>query len=231
MDRFDMTYSLPSIDYWLGTDATGSSVLETLLKSTTYTLLDIIAASTLAVVIALPFAAASASNSSFASRLLFRVATTFSFATPLIAVLLLMYSIYGDSPLIFPLVAGFLLWGNSALTLQTAISFEWNALYIIAARSTGLADPFLIRHHLIPNLIVPIKAAWTANLPIMLSTSVLTAYLGANTNNLRLGGLLKTGYDLFPSVWWMWLPATVVVIAAFILLFAATAWLPDYSKN
>lgn len=210
-----LPYAAPSTQHWLGTDALGNDYALALGKSTLFTVLDVASAATIAVAIGALFAVIGSAARGFAGRFIFRLATVFSFATPLIAVLLLLYSLLGDRAYLFAIVVGSLLWGNSALTLQTAILERWNAPYMLAAKAQGL--PLLIRimKCLMPALSTPTRAAWVANWPMILSVSVLTAYLGATAGALRLGSLLRTGYDVFPSVWWLWLPPTLIVSLLF----------------
>ena len=118
-------YAPPSFENWLGTDALGQSFLSQILQSTGLTILDVVAAASLAVLWAFVAATFGSIFRKGIGQFVFGVASMFSFATPLIAVLLLLYSIFGDSSLIFPLAVGSLLWGGAALTLQTAMSQEW----------------------------------------------------------------------------------------------------------
>ncbi len=214
-------YTAPSLSYWLGTDALGRSQLPMLLSGTAFTLLDVVAAASLALIIAGFVATLGSAFRSGWNRFVFGFATTFSYSTPLVAVLLLLYSIFGDHPAVFPLTAGTLLWGTAALTLQTAISNEMRSVYMQAARAQGIGRTRVLVFHLLPNLIPSVVAAWLANWPTILSVSILAAYLGAHGDSPRLGSLLKTGYELFPACWWLWLPSTLVTCLVFVLLFLA----------
>jgi len=227
MSTLPALYAPPSIDNWLGSDALGGSFLIVLLKSTALTMLDVASAASLALLLGFLIAIFGSIYRNQLGRFVFRIASTFSFATPLIAVLLLLYSIFGDAPFVFPLTVGCLLWGSAALILQTAISQEWQSEYIKAARGFGNTRLRLIIGHLLPNLLDPIRAAWVASWPAMLSASILTAYLGASGGSPRLGSLLRTGYELFPAAWWLWLPPTVIVSASFAAVFA----LSGFSEN
>ena len=215
-------YSSPSADYWLGSDALGRSFLPVLLEATVNTLIDVGAAASLALLIAILIASLGSLFRGSVGKFTFNLASTFSFSTPLIAVLLLLYSIWGDHPAVFPLAVGSLLWGSAVLTIQTALSQETRSSYIKAARSFGISKTRVLFVHLLPNLLVTLRIAWLANWPAMLSASVLTAYLGAHGGSPRLGSLLKTGYELFPSCWWLWLPPTLVTAATFAVLFLIT---------
>jgi ABC-type dipeptide/oligopeptide/nickel transport system permease subunit len=222
MDAKLPPYSGPSASQWLGTDALGESFLRLLLQGTIYTLVDVFIAATIALLIAIIVASLGSFFRGTLSRFIFNLASLFSFSTPLIAVLLLLYSLFGNHPVIFPLTVGCLLWGSATLTIQTAIAIEAHSSYIKAARSLGITDARLFLFYLVPNLVIPIRAAWLANWPSMLSASILTAYLGAHAGGPRLGSLLKSGYELFPSCWWLWLPPTIVVSIIFTLLFLGT---------
>ena len=217
-----LPYSHPSTGQWLGSDALGESFLPLLIKGTVYTLADVGAAATRALLIAVMIASLGAVFRGILGRFTFNLASTFSFSTPLIAVLLLLYSFLGDHPAVFPVTVGCLLWGSATLTMQTAIAQEANSGYIKTARSFGISKTRLILIHLLPNLVTSLRAAWLANWPAMLSASIITAYLGAHGGSPRLGSLLKTGYELFPSCWWLWMPPTIVTCGTFVIIFLVT---------
>lgn len=215
-------YAPPSSEHWLGADALGRSFLPMLLKGAAWTLADVAGAATLALAIAALVAIWGSVFRGAWGRFVFGVASTFSFATPLVAVLLLLYSFLGDHPVVFPLTAGLLLWGTASLTLQTAIAQEMRSTYIRAARGLGIGRLRVLTFHLLPNLVPAGFAAWLSNWPAMLSASILAAYLGAHSASPRLGSLLKAGYDLFPGCWWLWLPPTLMACLSFAFLFLST---------
>ncbi len=215
-------YAPPSLDNWMGSNALGQPFLPLLMQGTAFTLVDIGAATSLSLAIAIVIASLGSIFRGTWGRFAFTLASTFSFSTPLIAVLLLLYSILGDRPEIFPITAGCLLWGNATLTLQTAISQESGSTYIKAARGLGIGRIRLIFYYLLPNLMAPLRAAWLASWPATLTVSILAAYLGAHGGSPRLGSLLNTGYEIFPACWWLWLPPTMIVCATFAASFIAT---------
>lgn len=216
-------FAPPSLSQWLGSDALGQSFLRILLVGSGLTVADVVLAATIALFIGFMVAMCGSVMRGWAARFFFTLASTFSFSTPLLAVLLLLYSLVGDHSAVFPIAAGGLLWGSSALTLQTALARERRSTYLKEARALGFGSSQILLGHLLPNLIPHFRAAWAANLPVVLSTNILVAYLGAHGSNPRLGSLLKSGYELFPACWWLWLPVTVMTCVAFAVLFSLSS--------
>jgi ABC-type dipeptide/oligopeptide/nickel transport system permease subunit len=216
-------YAPPGLGHVFGADALGRSFAPLLVSGIASTILDVVLASIIAVAVAILLASLGSVYRGRYARFVLGLAAAFSFSTPLIAVLLLLYGTFGDRRIIFPAVCGFLLWGNATLTIQTAIARAWASPYVRAARSMGVTRFAILRIHLLPNIVGPLFAAWVANWPMMISVSVLVSFLGAKGPEVNLGSLLKTGYEIFPSCWWLWsFPTAAVCLVTF--LFYALAW-------
>ena len=210
-------YAPPGLECWLGVDALGRSFLPRLIAGSFTTALEIAFAATLALLIGLVFGGIGASGKGLAGRLVFRTGSMLSFSTPLIAVLLLLYSFAGDRRGIFPLSAGILLWGPAAMTFQTVIARERSSDYMKMAKALGIPPLQRTLFYLLPNLGPAAAQAWLANWPVMLTAHLIAAYLGA-TGGSTLGSLLKSGYDIYPSAWWLWLPPTLVSAGLYALV-------------
>lgn len=212
----------PSAVHWLGTDALGRDVLHLILTSLTFTAADVLLAAIIAVMVGTAIALSCAMLPTWVSRCIFSVTVTFSFATPLIAVLLFAYRITGDHALLFPTVTGMLLWAIPETTIHAALLQNLNARYVKFAQSLGLQRHTILIRLVLPNLAPHIWSSFVALIPPILSANILVAFLGIGTTTVRLGGLLKMGYEFFPACWWLWLPSTLVVFICFLIFLRLT---------
>jgi len=109
-----LPYQTPSAEFWLGTDALGSSVAIRLLIATWETLCTVAAAAAIAAVLGTLVGAALAFSGQSRLRALCETLLGFAYAAPLLLLVLLLVVVYGDRPWVFPSV-GILAWGGIAL--------------------------------------------------------------------------------------------------------------------
>lgn len=204
----------PSLKYLLGTDSLGRSVARLLLESTVRTLSDVLLAVLLAAALGLAVGFLAAATRSRALRLVSDAVLNVSYSTPVLVVVLLFFALFGDRLYTFPLVAGSFAWGGIALATGSALTDQVSRGYVRASQSLGAGPLWIARRHLLPNILPDIRAAALGTLSPLFQLAVVFSFLGAGGGEASLGSLIRDGYDLFPSAWWLWLPPTLVAVIA-----------------
>jgi ABC-type dipeptide/oligopeptide/nickel transport system permease subunit len=160
-------------------------------------------------------------------RLFCDAAVTLTFSTPMLLVLLLVLGMVGDRPAVFPSVAGMFAWGGIALATQSAIRETMQRAFSRAAVALGASPAYILRWHILPNVLPEIRASVVGTLPVLFQLSVLISFIGVGGGNASLGSLIRQGYELYPDCWWLWIPATVVAVT----LLAIAAGAADKTKR
>jgi len=211
------SYRPPSLDYLLGTDAAGRSVLPMLIHATFGTVVEVLAASLVALCVGVTVGFIGAATRTSFARFLAQSATLLAYSTPLLVVTLLLYALFGDNGAIFSVAAGGLLWGGIALAAHTSVQIELPREYLVAARAIGVTPVRLVWNHLLPNVLPVIRAAWLGTLAPLLNVSLIISFLGAQAGRPRLGSLIKSGYEVFPACPWLWIPPTFLCFTLLML--------------
>lgn len=219
----------PGLNYWLGTDALGHSVAWLLTEATIRTCVTVGIAVMLASAIGLIIGLVAGFLRVPGMRFLATTFVTLSYSTPLLVVLLLVYTFVGNQWLVFPVVAGCFVWGGIALAVQTEAEQILRQPYILAARSLGASRLQVLRRHALPNLLPAIWAATVGTVAPLFQVLILVSFLGIGADSVTLGSLIREGYDLFPAGWWLWLPAAL--IACLILASTAAATTSDAPRS
>jgi peptide/nickel transport system permease protein len=204
----------PSLGYLLGTDSLGRSVARLLLDSAARTLSDVLFAVLLATALGMAVGFLAATTRARFLRLVSNAVLTVSYSTPVLVVVLLFFALFGDRRYIFPLVAGSFAWGGIALATESTLTDQIGRGYVRAAYALGASPLWVARRHLLPNILPDVRAAALGTLSPLFQLAVLFSFLGAGGGEASLGALIRDGYDLFPSAWWLWVPATLVAIFA-----------------
>lgn len=209
----------PGHEYLLGTDAIGQSVAIRLLEAVLQTSLIVGTAVLLATAIGLGVGLLAGSVRLSAVKALAAMLTALSYAVPLLIVLLLFYAFLGDRWIVFPVVAGFFVWGGIALATQTRTEEILPMPFVLVARVMGAGPLRLTVRHILPNILGQVWAAALGTLSPLLQVHITLSFLAVGGGSNNLGALIREGYELFPAAWWLWVPATVTAIG----LLAASA--------
>lgn len=210
-------YQPPGSGHWLGTDALGESVAERLVSATGETLIAVLAATVLAACLGTLVGCVLAFSGNGRLRAACEVLVGFAYAAPLLLVVLLLVAIYGDRAWVFPAI-GLLSWGGIAVNAASSVERVRTSGFVRAALALGVPPAAAYLRHGVRHAWPTIRAAALALAAQLFQLSVLLAFLGVGRDGL--GSLIREGYDVYPAVWWTWLPAMGVAA----LLLAATAW-------
>lgn len=199
-------YHPPSIEFFLGTDAYGGSMAMRLISATWETIYSVL----LAVGIAGCVGGCVGAVLAFTRRKLLRIGCeillSFSYAAPLLLLVLLVIVVFGEGIWVFPSI-GFLAWGSIALASATSFERVNDSGYVRASRNLGLLPVRACLRHGIGHALPTIIGACAALASQLFQLSVVLAFIGVGGGGL--GALIREGYQVYPSAWWMWLPATV----------------------
>ncbi len=91
-----------------------------------------------------------------------------------------------------------------------------NAPYVLAARSVGASDRFILRRHVLPNALTPILVLATIQVATIILLESALAFLGFTGTTLSWGFDVSQGRDLLSTAWWVTtIPGFAIVFAVF----------------
>lgn len=118
------------------------------------------------------------------------------------------------------LALGFSHWPHFARLVRGAALVERGKDYVAAARLSGRGAGFILRRHILPNVVNPIAVLATLDIAFAVMGEATLSFLGFGLppTEPSLGTLLRTGYAyLFSGEWWLVvfpaLALTLIVVA------------------
>lgn len=132
---------------------------------------------------------------------------------PAFFVYILAQYIYYPSLFLMIVIFGLLNWGGLARHIRSDVLRTREAGFVRAAKSAGIGQLQLIRHHLVPNTWDTIVTAATFQLPMLVIMEATLSYLmitsGGGSQSLgdprvqSWGQLIAVGMREFPTYWWV----------------------------
>jgi peptide/nickel transport system permease protein len=217
-------YHSPDSQYWLGTDALGRSVLARLLEAAWSTCLSVGIATLIAVSIGVAMGSLLALGGNNRFRGVGEALLGFSFAAPLLLLTLLLLAVFGDQLWIFPSV-GLFAWGGIALATASSLQRVIDSDFIAASCELGSSRLGAVLRHAAAHVFPTVTSVAVALSVQLFQLSVLLAFIGVGRSGL--GTLIREGYQLYPAVWWTWLPATIVAA----ILLGGAAWIANGDRE
>jgi len=200
-------YHPPGAKFLLGTDAFGASMGLRLMWATWDTVYAVLLAVGVAGCVGVAVGAVLAFTRRKWLRVFCEILLSFSYAAPLLLLVLLLLVVFGQRGMIFPSV-GLLAWGGIALAAATSFERIIDSGFVRASRNLGLSPMHACLRHGMGHALPTIISACTALASQLFQLSVVLAFIGIGRGGL--GALIREGYQVYPSAWWMWLPATIV---------------------
>lgn len=101
--------------------------------------------------------------------------------------------------------------------------------FVQSARSFGVSDFNLIRHHLLPNLLGPVVVLVTLNIAnnILLESSLTFLGLGVDPSTPSWGGMLADGRTYLQTAWWVSVFPGLAILLTVLGLNLLGDWLRD----
>lgn len=150
-------------------------------------------------------------------------------ALPFILVALTFISIFGgglNNIILFMIVSQ---WVQYARLVRGMVLSVREREYVQAARSFGVRDLAMVRHHILPNVIGPVIILLTLNVAnnILLESSLTFLGLGVDPLIPSWGGMLADGRTYMQTAWWVSVFPGVAIMLTVLGLNLLGDWLRD----
>lgn len=225
--------------FWLGTDNQGRDIFSTILYGLRTSLFVGFASIALAAAIGITLGLIAGYRGGTIESVIMRAADI-QLTFPSLLIAMLIFGIArGLTPVelrdqmaiwVLILSIGLSQWVNFARPVRSRAMVEAKKEYIQATRLIGRGSGFIIRKHLLPNVMGPVLVIATIDLSLAIIAEATLSFLGVGAPPTKpsLGTLIRVGQDfLFSGEWWIILfpSITLVVLALSVNLFGD--WLRD----
>lgn len=209
----------PSPTHWLGTDNLGRDVLSRLLYGGQSTVLNVLLVASVAFVVGVPLGIVAGYAGGTTDRIISR-ATELLFAIPVLIILLVILSVFGNQVFIAMIALGILLSAPMVRVVRGAVQSVKPELYIDAARVAGLGRLQIMVRHVFPAVSGPIIVNMTliASATVLMSSTLAFLGLGVTPPAPSWGGMISEGATVLASNPWPLIPPGVLLTAIVLTL-------------
>jgi peptide/nickel transport system permease protein len=205
----------PSLQWPLGTDNYGRSVLSLIIVGSRVSLIVGFAATVVTMVLGTGFGIAAGYFGGKTDTLLNAV-TNWFLVIPWIALAIVMASVLGPTLLNIILIIGITSWAGTARLVRAQALTVKERSYVERSRALGGGDVHTIRHHILPNVMPVIFAntVLTVALSILAETTLSLLGLGDPTA-ISWGGIINDAFEagaLSAGYWWWIIPPGVMIV-------------------
>lgn len=204
-------YCLGSLQYPLGTSATGKGMIELLVAGAHVSLQVAVVSLAIIVPLATVVGVVAGYYGGRVDRVLMRYVDVQA-TIPAIAVYVVATFLFGSSLLLLIAVFGLFNWGDVARLVRSETRRRSEDAFVDAAAVAGMSDLTVVRRHLLPNVSNTVVTGATQKLPklILLEAGLTYIELGDVGRYFpSFGGTIRAGfqgaYGQSPlEVWWIW---------------------------
>ncbi|GAA4101442.1 ABC transporter permease [Nonomuraea soli] len=205
----------PSLDYLLGTDESGRSVLQMLMWGSRVSLFIGFLAALLSMVIGTVVGIAAGHFRGWMSAGLMRV-TDWFLVLPSLVLALVLSAILGGSSFTIILAIGVTSWASTARLIRAQTLAVEARPYIERSKALGAGHWHIMTRHVLPNVAPLVLANTTLQVASAIVAESTLAFLGATTGSTSWGSMLRGARDygaLTNGAWWYILSPGLCIVA------------------
>jgi oligopeptide transport system permease protein len=205
--------------HWLGTDAIGRDVFVRTLIGGRVSLLVAAGAGTLALLLGLLYGAYAGTQGGAIERLLMRVLDVVS-ALPFLLIVILLLTLFGRHPALLIAAIG----GYVCIDLARMVRAESARLrelpFMLAARALGASMPWLLRRHVLPNVLGFALVYLSLAIPQAILVESFLSFLGLGVDEpaVSLGTLLAEGAQEIGDAPWVLIAPSLFMVTLLMAL-------------
>ncbi|MFD8528553.1 ABC transporter permease [Streptosporangium canum] len=207
--------SPPSLDFPMGTDESGRSVLLMVLWGSRVSLLIGFMSALLSMTIGTVMGIAAGHFRGWASAVLMRI-TDWFLVLPSLVLALVLAAILGGGTSTIILAIGVTSWASTARLIRAQTLSVEARPYIERSRALGAGHWHIMTRHVLPNVAPLVLANTTLQVASAIVAESTLAFLGADSGSVSWGGMLRGSYDwgaATSGAWWYVLAPGLCIVA------------------
>ncbi len=209
----------PSSVHWFGTDDVGRDLFLRTMEGTRVSLTVALIATGVALAIGIPWGAFAALRGGTTDQVMMRIVDAI-YCLPGILIVILLVVVFGRNQYLLFAGIGAIAWLDIARIVRGQTLQLRESLYISAARGLGGKTPYILRQHVIPNVIGPIVIYSTLMIPgvILAESTISFLGLGIQEPDTSLGVLVSDGTQVMETAPWLLIfPGSVLALTVWSL--------------
>lgn len=196
----------PNKEFWFGTDSLGRDIFSVLWNGGRASIFIGITSTIIAASIGVLYGCISGCASTFIDTVMMRIAELFQ-SIPIILALLLLLSLQEkQTPLSISIIIGITSWFALARIVRAEVRQIRNSEYILLSKHMGASFFWIMRRHLIPNIISAIMFIVISSISTNMAMEATLSFLGLGLppEELSLGSMLAlSNRALLLNTWWV----------------------------
>ncbi|MER5427084.1 ABC transporter permease [Streptosporangium roseum] len=207
--------SAPSLDFPMGTDESGRSILLMVLWGSRVSLLIGFMSALLSMTIGTVMGIAAGHFRGWVSAVLMRI-TDWFLVLPSLVLALVLAAILGGGTSTIILAIGVTSWASTARLIRAQTLSVEARPYIERSRALGAGHWHIMTRHVLPNVAPLVLANTTLQVASAIVAESTLAFLGADSGAVSWGGLLRGSYDwgaATSGAWWYVLAPGLCIVA------------------
>jgi len=211
--------SAPDARHWFGTDMVGRDLFARVLLGARVSLGVAAVATTVSVLIGVPFGVLAGYLGGRADQLMMRFVDIL-YALPFVLIVILLVVVFGRNPMLLFAALGAVFWLDLARIVRGQTLRLKNSDFVAAARSLGAGTWRIVIRHLIPNVAGPAVVYATLTVPGVILAESFISFLGLGIQepDTSWGVLIADGTQNMESSPWMLLfPAAALGLTVWAL--------------
>lgn len=201
---FEALEAPPSTAHWFGTDMVGRDLFVRTMEGARVSFTVALIAVTVSLAIGIPWGAAAGLAGGRLDQLMMRIVDGL-YCLPGILIVILLIVLFGRNPYLLFAALGAISWLTIARIVRGQTLRLRQAPFIEAARGMGLSTPYIVRKHVIPNVIGPVIVYTTLAIPAVILAESFISFLGLGIAEPQTswGVLVSDGTAAMESSPWM----------------------------